>query len=166
MTKNKARKRLVRQRSDKTGESYTAALRQLLANKEKSVSTTTPTNRTDLCALCRAKDDGSTNFVAAGLTFCVSCHEQLATAVRRHLEPEAARLRRPLDFFLSTLVVVPDGNAWVVHLHTLQPGLVIGHRGETADAIRASLIELTQQDGLRLNIVAHEPFGCSRPSPE
>ena len=163
MTRNKARKRLVRQRSDKTGESYTAALRQLLANKEKSVSTI-PMDRSELCALCRTDDDGTTNFVTVGLTFCISCHERLATAVRNHLEPEAARMRRPLDFFLSALVVVPDGDAWVVHLHTLQPGHVIGRRGETADAIRASLVEITQQDRLRLNIVPHEPFGCGRPS--
>jgi hypothetical protein len=160
MTRNKGRKRLVRQRTAKTGESYTAALRQLRATKEKSMSTTTdqPTRMTR-CAVCKTEDDGTTPFVVAGATFCSDCHARLTTAVRLPLEPEAARTRRPMDFLVSCLVFVPDGDHLVVHLHTLQPGLVIGARGETADRIRSALVDVTGDAGLRLNIVPNDPFG-------
>ena len=164
MTKNKARKRLVRQRTARTGESYTAGLRQLLISKEKSVASTTET-RKDNCALCAVEDDGSTAFVVAGLTFCRECHDRLTSAVSTHLEPEATRTRRPLDYFLSALVFAPDGDSWVVHLHTLQPGLVIGKQGATASKIRESLLAVKNgDDQLRLNIVSHEAFGCPRPT--
>jgi hypothetical protein len=161
VTKNKARKKLVRQRTERTGESYTSALRQLLANKEKSVTTTTK-NPTALCARCRTEDDGSTNFVVAGLTFCQTCHDDITTAVQANLESEATRTRRPLDYFMSALVVVPDGEGWVVHLHTLQPGSVIGREGATAERIREALIAVKGDDKLRLNVISHEVFGCAR----
>lgn len=163
MTKNKARKRLVRQRTSKTGESYTSALRQLLANKERSVTSPTQ-NSTNLCALCGIEGDDPAIFVDAGLTFCQPCHERLTSAVRTHLEPEASRTRRPLDYFMAALVFAPDGDSWVVHLHTFQPGAVIGERGATADKIRQSLLAVNGdgESRLRLNIVPHEVFGCAR----
>lgn len=166
MTTNRARKRLVRQRMKKTGESYASALRQLLANKEKSVSETNPQSRTTTCARCRAADDSSTNFVEAGLAFCSPCYAELSAAVRVELEADATRMRRPIDYFVSALVVVPDGEGWVVHLHTLQSGMVIGREGATADKIRRSLIAFKGDDRVRLNIVPHEVFGCPRPTAE
>lgn len=71
-------------------------------------------------------------------------------------------MRRPLEYFVSALIYVPEGVSWVVHLHTLQPGVVIGRQGATADKIRKSLVEVTGDDRLRLNIVGHEVFGCPR----
>lgn len=164
MTKNKARKRLVRQRTSKTGESYTSALRQLLANKEKSVTSTTQNSTISLCALCGIEGEDPANFVVAGLTFCQPCHERLTAAVRTHLEPEVSRRRRPLDYFVSALVFVADGDSWVVHLHTFQPGAVVGQQGTRAAEIRQSLLAVKGDDGsgLRLNIVPHELFGCPR----
>jgi hypothetical protein len=160
MTRSKGRKRLVRQRTAKTGESYTAALRQLRATKERSVSTTTEQpRRTANCAVCQAEDDGTASFIVAGATFCEACHVRLTAAVRTPLEPEIARTRRPIDFFVSSLVFVPDGDHLVVHLHTLQPGLVIGAQGQAADRIRSALVGITGDAGLRLNIVPHDPLG-------
>ena len=165
MTKNKARKRLVRTRAERTGESYTTALRQLRTRKENAVSTPTEPRPT-LCALCAAEERPDESFVVAGLVFCPTCHDRLHAAVRSHLEPEAARTRRPLEYFVSALVFAPDQDGWVVHLHTLQPGLVVGQKGATATRIRQSLTAVKGDDRLRLNIVPHEVFGCPpRPKP-
>ena len=109
MTKNRARKKLVRQRAAKTGESYTSALRQLLVSKENTVTTPDPHTT---CALCAVADDGTIPFVVAGLLFCEPCHERIRSAVRSHLEPEAARARRPLDWFASSIVVAPEREGW------------------------------------------------------
>ena len=164
MTKNRARKKLVRQRAAKTGESYTSALRQLLVSKENTVTTADPQTT---CALCAIVDDGTIPFVIAGLPFCQPCHERIRSAVRSHLEPEASRVRRPLDWFASSIVIEPERDGWwAVHLHTLQPGLVIGRKGVTADLIRRSLVEVRGDERVRLNVLPHEPFGSPRPIDE
>ena len=76
-------------------------------------------------------------------------------------------MRRPFDYFVSALVFVPEPDGWwVAHLHSFQPGAVIGRRGELADRIRQSLVDVKGDDRLRLNIAAHEVFGCpARPDP-
>ena len=163
MTKHKARKRLVRPRAATTGESYTAALRQLLASKESAV--TTENTPVSCCALCAARAGPATSFVFAGVTLCVECHERLRSAVRTHLEPEAARAGRPLEYFLTALAFARHDDAWVVHLHTFQPGLVIGRQGVTASNIRTALVEVTGDNRLRLNIAQHDFNGsCTRTS--
>jgi ribosomal protein S3 len=66
---------------------------------------------------------------------------------------------------MPALVFAPDGDSWVVHLHTFQPGVVVGRQGVTASKIRQSLLEVKNgDDRLRLNIVPHEFFGCPRPA--
>ena len=130
-------------------------------------TTSTPSTTQTRCALC-GTGDATTDFVVAGLTFCGACHDRLTAAVLRHVEDDVARTRRPPSYFVSALVFVPGDGSWVVHLHTLQPGLVVGKRGETADRIRRSLVEVTGDEGLRLNVVPHEVFGCqpaSAPEP-
>lgn len=166
MTKKKARKRIVRERAAKTGESYTSALRQLRTSKERTMtSPTTTTTTSTTCALCN--DGDSSDFVVAGLTFCRDCHDRLTAAAYSQVDVEVGRTRRPLAYFISALVIVPDDEtSWVVHLHTFQPGLVVGQKGETANRIRQALVTVTGHDRLRLNIVPHEVFGCHTESAE
>ncbi|HEX7168462.1 MAG TPA: hypothetical protein VF230_15890 [Acidimicrobiales bacterium] len=124
---------------------------------------TSPNQPVPTCALCAVEDDPSA-FVFAGATVCVACHERMRSAVAAHLEPEAARAGRPIEYFLSALAYARRDGHWVVHLHTFQPGLVIGRQGATAQNIRQSLIEVTGDGDLRLNIASHDfdAKGCSR----
>lgn len=160
MTKNKARKRLVRQRTAKTGESYTTALRHLLASKGTPVDTeTTPISS---CALCERVENQPKALVAAGAPLCLDCYDRLRAAVVAHLEPEASRARRPLDYVLSALFFVRGDENWTVHLHTFQPALVIGRAGATAGKLRRSLVEATGDEELRLNVASHDFDGCEQ----
>jgi hypothetical protein len=157
MTSNKGRKRLVRQRSAKTGESYAAALRQLRASKE--ISVTTP----DTCHLCDRPDGADVRLLRAGkVPVCRDCHERFMAVLRTHLEPVADEHAVTLESVIDTLAYdAPSDDArWYVHLHTFRPGLVIGKRGVTAQAIRDDLVALTGDERFRLNIVEHGHPGC------
>lgn len=158
MTRNKARKRLVRQRSAKTGESYSAALRQLLATKETPVKAA-PTVDTPLrCTLCDEPESPTTKMLAAGGTpICRGCDERFRVIFRAHLEPVADSAGSPLDQFMSAIAYFIVEDHWKVDLHTFRPGLVIGSGGATVGPIRRDLVKLTGDERLQLNLVEHGP---------
>lgn len=164
MTRNKARKKLVRQRSAKTGESYSAALRQLLATKETPVSTTTNPETTERrCAMCgQGPSDSKVLLFAGQAPVCRGCDDRFRSVFRNHLTPLADAASAPLDQFMSTIAYETRDEHWVVHLHTFRPGPVIGHRGATAEALRDDLVELTGDEKLQLNLVEHQARGCKR----
>lgn len=165
MTRSKARKKLVRERSAKTGESYSAALRQLLATKETPMSTTTQTSESR-CTMCdQGPAQSKALLVAGSAPICVECDESFRSVFREHLAPVAQAFSAPLDQFMSTVAYEHDDDHWVLHLHTFRPGPVIGQRGATAQALRDALVELSGDQGLRLNLVEHRARGCSVPSP-
>lgn len=166
MTRNKARKKLVRQRSAKTGESYSAALRQLLATKESPMSTTTTTDATARrCTMCgQGPSDSKVLLVAGQAPICHECDESFRAVFRNHLTPVADSASAPLDQFMSAIAYETRDDHWVVHLHTFRPGFVIGHRGATAQALRADLVELTGDEKLALNLVEHQGRGCKSES--
>lgn len=162
MTRNKARKNLVRQRSAKTGESYSAALRQLLASKETPMTTTTTTETTTRsCTMCgEGPSDSKVLLFAGRAPICRECDESFRAVFRNHLIPLADAASAPLDQFMSTIAYDTKDDHWVVHLHTFRPGPVIGQRGATVQALRADLVELTGDAELRLNLVEHQGRGC------
>ena len=164
MTRNKARKKLVRERSAKTGESYTAALRQLLANKETPMGTTTTSvdETTDRqCTMCgRTPIDPNRLLSAGGAPICADCDERVRSVFRNHLAPVALAANAPLDQFMSTIAYEREDDHWVVHLHTFRPGPVIGSGGATAQELRDGLVDLTGDEKLRLNLVEHQARGC------
>jgi hypothetical protein len=160
---------LVRQRSAKTGESYAAALRQLQHSKETSVTTPEPEPETEAktCRLCGAPDTPEAPLLRVGRTrICGGCHDRFLDIFRTHLEPAAAEHAVTLDSVMSTVVydTTKDGD-WKVNLHTFRPGVVIGRRGATAAAIRASLVELTGDPRFHLNLVEHGHPGCTSKPP-
>ena len=164
MTRNKARKKLVRERSAKTGESYSAALRQLLATKETPVSTTnidTTETTARRCTMCSEGPSESKDLLFAGQApICRDCDERFRAVFRSHLTPVAESMNAPIDQFMSTIAYATEDDHWVVHLHTFRPGPVIGPRGATIQALRTDLVELTGDDRLRLNLVEHQGRGC------
>ena len=164
MTKNKARKRLVRQRSAKTGESYAAALRQLLASKETPMATPEPTTTTPprSCTCCGEPESSERRLLLAGVPICRPCDERFRAVFRTHLEPAADSVSRPLDHAMTALVYTRRDDRWYLHLHSFLPGLVIGRRGATAQAIHDDLVAMTGDDRLHLNIVEHGHPGCSK----
>src|SRR5687767_14547664 len=119
MTRNKARKNLVRQRSAKTGESYSAALRQLLANKETPLSTTTndTTKTTRVCTMCgEGPTDSKVLLVAGSAPICRECDESFRVVFRKHLNPVADSFSAPLDQFMTAIAYETKDHHWVVHL--------------------------------------------------
>jgi predicted RNA-binding protein YlqC (UPF0109 family) len=159
MTRNRGFKRLVRQRAAKTGESYAIAFRQLRDSKEKSVTTPETTEQT--CRLCSSSNTPESALLRGRVSVCRNCHARFREVLRAHLEPVALEHAVSLDSIMGTLVYdVPKEGQWYVHLHTFLPGLVIGRRGVTAAAIRASLVELTGDDRFHLNLVEHGHPGC------
>jgi hypothetical protein len=159
MTRNRGFKRLVRERSAKTGESYAIALRQLRDSKENPV--TTPETTDETCRLRGSPDTPDTSLLRGRVSVCRNCHERFREVFRAHLEPLAVEQAVSLDSIMGTLVYdVPKEGQWYVHLHTFLPGLVIGRRGVTAAAIHASLVELTGDDQFQLNLVEHGHPGC------
>ena len=159
MTRNRGFKRLVRQRSAKTGESYATALRHLRGSKENIV--TTPETDEQTCRLCGCTGGPDSALLRGRVPVCRECHERFREVFRMHLEPAALEHAVSLDSLMGPHVYdVPKEGEWYVHLHTFLPGLVIGRRGATAQAIRSSLVELTGDEGFRLNIVEHGHPGC------
>ena len=176
MTKNRARKRLVRERAAKTGESYAAALRQLLTTKEKTVTTptpeTTPESTADAlapvpkrCVVCDSHDDPERTYRRLGHPVCDRCDDAVRATVLEHLGPVAERHHRPYEYLVLTLVYEQrkdDETAYLhLDLHSFAPGLVIGRRAVTVEALREALVEVTGDDRLHLNIRQHHPFAKS-----
>lgn len=81
---------------------------------------------------------------------------------RSQLEPIAEAAGSPIAQFMSAIAYASEDDHWVLHLHTFRPGPVIGTKGATVHALRDGLVELTGDAELRLNLVSHEPRGCSR----
>lgn len=162
MTRNKARKNLVRQRSAKTGESYSTALRQLLATKETPMGTTTNPETTERrCTMCGEGPSASKVLLVAGQApICHDCDDRFRSVFRNHLTPLADAASAPLDQFMSTIAYATEADHWVVHLHTFRPGPVLGPRGATVQALRDDLVELTGDEELRLNLIEHQARGC------
>lgn len=162
MTRNRARKDLVRKRSAKTGESYTAALRQLLASKEIPMSTTpSPETPDRSCTMCGdTHSDSKVLLYAGSAPMCRECDERFRSVFRNHLAPIAETASAPLDQFMSTIAYESKDDTLVVHLHTFRPGLVIGHRGATVRALHADLLEIVGARRLQVNLVEHQGRGC------
>jgi len=83
----------------------------------------------------------------------------MQTAVREYLAPIAEEYNKPLDPGLVSAMMFEretgtDGKRhWVVHLYTLSPGLVIGKKAATVDALRDRLCDLAGDPDLRLNLI-------------
>lgn len=172
MTKHKARKRLVRERAAKTGESYAAALRQLLVTKENAVTTPTeedtpPSPRKPVprrCIVCDSRDDPARTYRRCGHPICDRCDDAVHAAVREHLEPVAPVYNLPYEYLVLALVYekVVDENPRVrIDLHTFAPGAVIGLRGVTAQAVRDAIVGVTGLHTLQLNIRQHDMLSRS-----
>ena len=85
MTANRKLKRLVRARAAKTGESYTAALRNLRTSKEAAMP---PNNHG--CWFCQVKAGDNPDrkfFVGAGTTICSDCVERLHELIPKEPDP-------------------------------------------------------------------------------
>ena len=168
MTKRKALKKLVRARAAKTGESYAAARRQPLTTKEDAVTTAEPTTNPITCARCGAGPTSESPVFARGRRLCSVCHERIRTTILDHVGPKASERGVPADYAVPMLHFSSEDGHWVVHVHSVTPGLLIGVQGTTAAAIRQSLIELFEDHSLRLNIVAHDftSTGCTGGKPK
>lgn len=163
MTKHKARKKLVRQRAAKTGESYAAALRQLRASKETRVTspetTTDPAAPARRCALCHAEEGPTVRLVVVGHRLCTTCEQKVRAVLVDRLQPIADAGEMVLDYYLNAYVVQKLPDRWKVDLHTFRPGPVIGRRGTVAEQLRADLVAVFGDERLQLNIQQHFPDG-------
>jgi ribosomal protein S3 len=62
---------------------------------------------------------------------------------------------------MSAIAYTIKDDHWYLHLHTFRPGMVIGRRGVTAQAILDDLREMSGDDRLALNLVGHDGAGCT-----
>lgn len=136
MTADKGFKRLVRQRMQANGLSYAAARQVLRTHHRSSRPMTTREEMNEVMS-------------------------KIQSTIRERLAPVAAEHDKPLDPVLVSAVMFDrepgageEGSEhWVVHLYSLSPGLVVGRRGETAQALREELCTVAGDTDLRLNIV-------------
>jgi hypothetical protein len=96
MTQNKVRKRLVRARASKTGESYSAALRHLLSTKEKAMNASPNEQQTcTICGVTSASAPDRSFVVSDAVAICSSCAQRAGALAERAAEGEVIRMMSP-----------------------------------------------------------------------
>ncbi len=98
MTRNKARKRLVRARATKTGESFTAAHRHVLSSKEKDMNTSTKEHQT--CNICQATSvaEPTRSFVVSdAVAICSSCANRVGFLAAKAAAGEVVMMMGPQE---------------------------------------------------------------------
>lgn len=129
MTADKGFKKLVRARMRQTGQPYAAVRQSLRPPKGREPKMATQQELYEQMAAMKA----------------AAC-ELLAPIAEEH--------GKPLDpGLVSAMMFDRDNGHWYVDLYTMCPGLVIGRRGATADALRDKLVEITGDDRLHINLV-------------
>jgi hypothetical protein len=103
MTKNRTRKRLVRSRAAKTGESYTTALWHLRRPKEESVEQETDSLT---CTFCGSGPDADRKLVVGeGAAVCSACVDRLRDVADR-AEPGATVRLMPKSLYQDAKAAV------------------------------------------------------------